>query len=126
MNDESFCRVFRLFDSVRWSHDIRAAVTLTWSAIEAVLRPSAQAKKKTLSAAMSAFLREGQSERSKLYALVAEYYETRCDAAHAALHPEMNTVFATFDLARTFFMRCLERTVIPRADDLINNWKAGA
>jgi hypothetical protein len=125
MRDAAFNRALCLFDSVRWAHDPRAAVTLTWSALEAVLRPGRTGIKKALSSALAAFLTDDRSERNRLFAIVGEAYEHRGLVTHAAEYVEMDPAMVTFDIARRFFRRSLELIRIPTFDSLMIAWKTG-
>jgi len=126
MRDPAFNRALSLFDGVRWAHDPRAAVTLTWSALEAVLRPGRTGIKKALSSALAAFLTDERNERDRLFAIVGEAYEHRGQVTHAAEYVELDPAIVTFDIARRFFCRCLDLTSIPTFDSLMTAWKSGA
>ncbi|MCA3278584.1 MAG: hypothetical protein ING10_04855 [Roseomonas sp.] len=125
MCDADFNRALSLFDGVRWAHDPRAAVTLTWSALEAVIRPGRTGIKKALSSALAAFLADERSERNRLFALIGEAYEHRGVITHAAANVELDPAMVTFDIARRFFCRCLDLGNIPAFDSLIASWKNG-
>ncbi len=66
-----------------------------------------------------------RSERDRLFAKAADAYEHRGFATHDAQHPESAFAFDTFDLARRFFIACLERNTIPSSEALLLAWKTG-
>lgn len=123
MQISKFNEGYRMFDSLIWSHDIRAAVILAWSSIETVLRPPHQGKKKALSAALATFLFDQKPERDKAFQVFSNLYETRSEATHAASIPSPESYFSVIDLARKFFSKCLENGQAPEIENLLENWR---
>jgi hypothetical protein len=125
MRDAAFGRALALLDSIRWAHDPRAAVTLAWSALEAIVRPGRTGIKKGLACAIAALLADGREDRDRLFAAVTQAYEHRGMITHAAESADEDMAILSFDIARRFFSRCIELDFLPTFDQLLTAWKTG-
>ncbi len=125
MSNEYFGAAFMMLDESVWVSKPRAGILLAWGAIECALRPGRRDTGNRLARIIASLLESQRPDRTRLFQKVKQLYDTRGKIIHAGVEPDINSYFETFELAQRVFISCFESTLLPEADDLEREWKAG-
>lgn len=123
MDISYFNRAFQAFDNSLWLQSLGSAILMIWSSLETLMRPGRQEIGKTLAQLLATFLYDRKSERDKMFAKIRDAYEARGRFVHNSIFPELDEFNFVYGIARAVFKKCIEESIQPNPEQLLEKWK---